>query len=160
LSRKNDALCKREIFLSTSKKEDMRKLLLTGAALFVAVILWSQSAFIEVQGPAQVCAGYTSANQVRVTAIPNKSPFDMGGKASIAYVWMAEHENGNKVWFSNQPNRWVPIPWAGQYRVRAIFEYVMPGRSRPFAAITSNTLIITGIECNNSNMRSASPKSF
>ena len=138
----------------------MRKLLLTGAALFVAAFLLGQSAIVEVQGSSVVCAGYTSANQVRVIATPGKSPFDISGKSSIAYVWMAEHENGNKVWFSNQPSRWIPIPWAGQYRVRAIFEYVMPGRSRPFAAVTSNTVIITGIDCNTSNMRSASPKSF
>lgn len=127
----------------------MRKLLLTGVALLFTAFAFNQSVILEVQGSPQVCAGFTSANQVKVTALALKTQFNTTTKTSIAYVWMAEHENGTKIWFSNQPSRWVPVPWPGQYRVRAIVEYIMPGRTRPFAAVSTNTVIITGVECNN-----------
>jgi len=128
--------------------ETMRKLFTLGMALAAACMLYGQPVSLEVEGSPQVCAGYTSANQIKVRVKHSKVSSDPVSRFSLAYVWIAEHANGTKVWFSNKPYRWVPIPWPGQYRVFVTVEYILPGRSRPFMATPSSGVFLYGIECN------------
>lgn len=126
----------------------MRKLFTLGMALAAACMLSGQPVALEVEGSPQVCTGYTSANQIKVRVKQSKASSDPVSRFSLAYIWTAEHANGTKVWFSNKPYRWVPIPWPGQYRVFVTVEYILPGRSRPFMATPSSGVFLNGIDCN------------
>lgn len=128
----------------------MRKLITLGLVFATAVLLYGQPVAmdpIEVEGSPQVCAGYTSANQIRVRVRPTKTMDAAAGHYMLAYIWTAEHANGTKVWFSNQPARWVPIPWPGQYRVSVKVEYIMPGSTRPFRVSSFGGVFLYGMDC-------------
>lgn len=126
----------------------MRKLITLGIALAASAMLYGQPVGLEVEGAPQVCAGYTSANQIKVRIKPSKVSDAPVSRYSLAYVWIAEHANGTKVWFSNKPYRWVPIPWPGRYRVSVTVEYILPGRTRPFMVSPSSGVFLYGLDCN------------
>ncbi|HRD80536.1 MAG TPA: hypothetical protein PK198_11390 [Saprospiraceae bacterium] len=126
----------------------MRKLITLGMALATTLLLYGQSAALEVEGSPQICAGYTAASQIKVRIKSSKVSTAPVSRYTLAYVWTAEHANGTRVWFSNKPYRWVPITWPGQYRVSVTLEYILPGRTRPFMVSPSSGVFLYGLDCN------------
>lgn len=128
----------------------MRKLIIILASTLTFTLLTittnAQMLQISSMNGEEICQGYSSANQafIQVTAgIPATKPEN----TYITYIWTSTHANGTKIWDSNQPTRRVPIPWAGDYTVQVVMQYVREGQTRPYAAFWSNKVTVKGMPC-------------
>ena len=104
------------------------------------------TATIASQNGNQICAGLMPANCAHV-ALVTPPPIPVPANTILAYTWTAEHANGTWTWHSNFPNRVIPLPFPGQYRIQVKVEYMRRDAKRPFAAFWSNKLYLQGMQC-------------
>lgn len=105
---------------------------------------------IQLMTNYELCAGTTNDNRAHV-AWTSGPPIFVPENAHLTYTWTAEHDNGVWAWSTNFADRVVPLPWPGQYKIRARIKYVNRGTGQVFAAFWSNEITVNAQQCGSSD---------
>jgi hypothetical protein len=96
------------------------------------------------------CCGFGKANQASIGVIkfPKFAPPENVG---IVYTWYATHEIGPKFWDTPVPDRIVPLPWSGDYKIFVVVSFIDKTTLRRVASYRSNTLTVKALACEGSD---------
>lgn len=110
--------------------------------------IWAQFSIPQIQSMSgnELCAGTEHENQVHV-AWTSGPPIFVPANAHLTYTWSAQHANGVWVWSTNFADRMIPLPWPGEYKIKARVKYVNRGTGQVFAAFWSEEITVLGLNC-------------
>ena len=128
------------------------KIRLMLGALFMMLTVFANGQVLTVphiqsMNGQEFCKSFNFRSDRPHVCLTSESPLPLLKDTRISYTWIAVHPFGSFTWNTNSSERFIPIPWEGNYDVKLIIKYFRADRTRPYAAIRSNTVKLKGITC-------------
>lgn len=127
--------------------------------MFLVSLLYCTFSSAQMTHSARIIGDYsedycTSLDPSKYAYVELENPFPIPlptvNDSYVNYVWTVEHENYTWEWDSNFPSKAFPLPWPGEYKVRAkiLYVYVRPdNRVHTVTFFWSNIVTINAVDC-------------